>query len=112
MSVYNTHRKRDLFADISAADLIELRGYMCEICEERHGTQRHHALVRRDYRFRELDVLINYQLVCEVCNTETCEADSKDNRLNFYLLQCDRYGKNVVDDWYDGLPFKHKERIG
>ena len=109
MSVYNTHRARDPFKDISAEELAELRGYKCEVryngkkCERR-GTQRHHGLLRRGKSF--LNVLINYQLVCPICHTETGRADSRENHIYFYILQSRRYGKSVVDNWMSGLPFK------
>ena len=109
MMVYNTHHQRDPFKDISAEELAELRGYKCEVryngkdCERR-GTQRHHGLIRTGKGF--LDVLINYQLVCMTCHTDTGRADSKENHVYFYTLQCDRYGKEVVDNWIGGLPFK------
>ena len=110
MTVYDTNRKRNLFADISAEELAELRHYKCEAkgnnCVN-HGTQRHHGLIRRSKRFvKQLDVLINYQLVCYVCHVETGYADSEENHINFYQRQCDRYGKQLVDDWVDSLGFK------
>jgi len=105
--VYDTNRTRDPFKDISATELAEMRGYVCEICNKRRGTQRHHGLVRRNKRYKkQLDVLINYQLACHTCHTETCEADSKENHINFYRIQCNRYGKEVVDNWIKSLPYK------
>lgn len=109
MTVYDTHRKRDPFADIGAQDFAEYRKWKCEADGEGClglGSQRHHALIRRDRRFPWLNVLINYQLVCRVCHTETGYADSKENRDRFYEIQCERYGKDVVDNWIDNCRSK------
>jgi len=99
MTVYDTNHRRDPFKHITTEELMELRGYRCEArgpqCTGR-GCQAHHGLRRRDTRFQTvLNVLINYQLVCEVCHTGTGYADSKENHEKFLQMQRDRYGDNV-----------------
>ena len=99
MTVYLPNRRRDPFKNITTEELMELRKHRCEArgpqCTGR-GCQTHHGLRRRDKRFQTvLNVLINYQLVCEVCHTETGYADSKENHEKFLELQKERYGKDV-----------------
>lgn len=102
MSVYI--QRHDPEKDIDAEALAELRGYRCEVrgpkCAGR-GTQRHHGLIRRRLRSPERDALINYQLACYVCHTQTGFADSKENHESFYQMQCERYGKDFVDRWIE-----------
>ena len=108
MTVYE-HKKRDLYADISAEDLAELRKYRCEAGGPNCigiGTQRHHGMIRRGKSAKWLNVLLNYQLVCYVCHTETGYADSAENHIAFYNLQSDRYGEDVVESWIDSLPYR------
>lgn len=109
VTVYIEAKVLDPFGNPGAEELAEARGWVCEVCGKRRGTQRHHALFRTDRRFPMLDVAINYQLVCPVCHTETGEADSRQNRLTFYEKQCERYGKGVVDGWIDSLPMLNKD---
>lgn len=103
MSVYD-RKIYDPLKDIGTEELAELRKYRCEVrgdgCIGR-GTQRHHGLIRRSIRKPELDALINYQLTCYVCHTQTGYADSKANHDRFYQMQCDRYGKEFVDRWIE-----------
>ena len=108
MTVSITPRTLDPFSDCDAETLAEYRGWVCEICGKERGTQRHHALFRRDRRFQELDAAINYQLVCPSCHMSG-EADSRVNRMAFYQVQCERYGKSVVDGWIASLPMKEKD---
>jgi len=109
MTVYE-HKKRDLYADIGAQDFAELRKWKCEAKGPNClglGSQRHHGLIRRDKRKSKwLDVLINYQLVCRFCHTDSGYADSEENHINFYQLQCDRYGEDEVEAWIESLPYK------
>jgi len=110
MTVYDTHRKRNLYADITTEELIELRKGRCEAGGPgciRQGSQAHHGLIRRDKRKAKwLDVLINKQLVCYVCHTETGYADSAENHIAFYQMQCERYGSGTVEHWIADLPYK------
>ena len=106
MSVTLPYQRRNPFADIQADELAELRRYRCEVrgngCTGR-GSQRHHGLVRRDRRFaKQLDVLINYQLVCPICHTVTGAADSRENHERFEEIQRERYGTDV-DTFYQML---------
>lgn len=90
--------------DISLYDFLELRHYKCEVRGPHCamvGSQRHHGLIRRSKRNPELDALINYQCTCYVCHTETGHADSRENHDKFYELQCERYGKGIVDRWIE-----------
>ena len=89
---------------------IEARGPMCEICGERPAEHRHHALYGRAKRYPELNDERNIQIVCVVCHLYTGAADTWDNRMNFWLVQCDRYGKADMIAWHEGLPMKVKER--
>jgi hypothetical protein len=110
MSVWIETKTADPFSDINIRDFLRLRPR----CEVRGGkclgraSQRHHALFGRDRRFPQLDVLINYQAVCENCHTGTGEADYRANKTAFYARQCERYGKAVVDGWIESLPLKDK----
>ena len=110
MSVYDTNRKRNLYSNITTEELIELRKGKCEASGSKcihKGSQAHHGLIRRDKRKAKwLDVLINKQLVCPVCHTETGYADSEENHIKFYQLQCDRYGEETVENWITSLPYK------
>ena len=102
MSVYI--QKYDPEKDIGAQDFAELRKWRCEVKGPKCvglGTQRHHGLIRRSIRKPERDALINYQLVCYVCHTQTGYADSKENHDKFYEKQCERYGKDFIDRWIE-----------
>ena len=108
MTVYE-HKKHDLYADISAEDLAELRKYRCEAGGPNCigiGTQRHHGMIRRGKSAKWLNVLLNYQLVCYVCHTETGYADSEENHIKFYQMQCERYGSGTVEHWIADLPYR------
>lgn len=111
MTVYETPSILNPVQDVDIQEFLrlrprcEVRGYKCF----GRASQRHHALFRRDKRYPELNVAMNYQAVCEHCHTGTGEADATENRYSFYQMQCDRYGKNVVDGWIEGLPLKVKD---
>ena len=97
----------DPFSDLSAYELAEALNWKCEICTVGRGTQRHHAIFRRDRRFPMLNCVINYQLVCPCCHMAGA-ADTRGNRLRHYQAQCDRYGKERVDGWIESLPMIDK----
>lgn len=80
---------------------------LCEWCNQRECTQRHHALLRRDKRFPELDDEKNLILVCPYCHM-TGIVDSKDARRVFWTKLCNRYGEFAMLDWLESLPLKVK----
>lgn len=100
----NPFSNPDIRTFLEYRPVCEVKGYKCQ----GRASQRHHALFRRDKRFPQLDCVINYQATCENCHTGTGEADSTENKMRFYELQCDRYGKDVVDGWIASLPLKDK----
>ena len=110
MSVYTMPRALDPFSDVDIQEFLRLRRN-CEVkgskCQGR-ASQRHHALFRRDKRFPQLNVAMNYQATCEHCHTGTGEADATDNKYRFYEIQCNRYGAERVDGWIESLPLKNK----
>ena len=91
--------------------LMQERGITtCEVdgCD-RPGVQGHHCLYRKDKRYPELNVSENFQLVCYICHHVTGAADSWENRLRFWGLQCDRFGHDHMVAWHNALPLKVKE---
>jgi len=110
VTVYVTPRVLNPFSNPDITEFLRLRPD-CEVkgeqCQGR-ASQRHHALFRRDKRFPQLDCAMNYQAACENCHTGTGEADSYENKMRFYQIQCDRYGKERVDGWIESLPLKDK----
>jgi hypothetical protein len=93
---------------ISVMELREKRRVnLCEWCNERVACQRHHALIRRDCRFPELDDEKNLILVCEACHYIGV-VDSKDARRVFWTKLCNRYGEFAMLDWLESLPLKIK----
>ena len=106
MTVSHMHKRPDPFADINIYDFLDFNRW-CIVAGRKclgRASQRHHGLIGRDRRHPELNVYINYQATCENCHTGTGEADSKENHQRFYRLQCEKFGKPVVDGWIDGLP--------
>lgn len=87
-------------------ELQEDRNYLCEICGVKRGTEKHHAIFRRDVRHKDLDCAINYQLVCQRCHA--MYADSRQNRALHIERQQARYGMDVYNDWLDNLKMKVK----
>lgn len=87
-------------------ELQQERNYACEICGTRRGTEKHHAIFRRDVRYKEFDCVINYQLVCHTCHM--MYADSRRNRSKHIDKTIERYGINEYEAWRKSLPIKIK----
>jgi len=56
----------------------------------------------------ELDADENLQLVCKECHSVTGKALSYENRINFWKVQCERFGHEHMRKWYEELPIKVK----
>jgi len=94
---------------ITVMELREKRKtHICEWCHLRECTQRHHALIRRDKRFPELDDEKNLILVCPHCHMSG-EVDSKEARKIFWTRLCERYTEFAMLDWLESLPLKIKQ---
>jgi hypothetical protein len=92
---------------ITVLELRQKRGYMCEWCRERGGTERHHCLIHDTTRFHEeLTVEENLMLACSYCHTGICVLNGFDVRVWFWGKQCERYGVDHMEDWVNGLPVK------
>lgn len=81
------------------------RGVLCEWCNLYPWTEKHHAILRRDKRFPELDSPINFMVVCHHCHMSG-EVDTWEAQRLFYFLQRARGFK--VDEWLAALPIKVK----
>ena len=95
--------KRELFASYP----------MCRLCMIRPAVHLHHAVinkgkVRNKKLHKYLDHKYNALEVCEKCHLG---ADSYQYRQRAYQINCDRYGKEEMKEWYDNLPFKIKEKL-
>lgn len=99
-----------------AFELARERGFMCEWCKRKkgedafwrpnQGTELHHALIRRDVRFkRHLDVDENFCLVCHDCHMSG-DVDTREFRQWFFRIQVKRYGMERMAKWMDSLPFE------
>ena len=82
----------------------------CEGCNN-PAEQAHHCLYRRDKRYPELNDDENLQLVCYYHHMVDGTADSWENRVWFWGVQCERYGADHMIEWHDNLRLKVKERI-
>ena len=90
------------------ARLIDERGSLCERCRINNATDLHHSLIGRMKRKPELNVEYNAELLCKECHA------NKGNylqRYRFWQKQCQRYGEEVMREWYDGLSLLIKERF-
>jgi hypothetical protein len=87
------------------------RGSLCEICGERPWTDPHHCLIHGMKKYPQLDVPENIQLVCRSCHNDG-PANSNDNRVLFWNMQCQRYGRRHMRDWIEYLPLKIKPIYG
>jgi len=89
-------------------EIYKERGDKCELC----GTPRdidapHHAIIRRAKKFRQyLDVKYNLILVCR-SHHEHSDAD----RRRAWKMNCERYGREVMIAWLNGVPMKIKPNI-
>ena len=94
----------------TALKLIEERGNLCEVCGIRQGTEAHHCIYRRDKHQPRLNDKENLELVCRICHANG-SADSWDNRINFWQVQCTRYGASHMKEWHDKIDYKVKETL-
>ena len=102
-------------------ELFEQRGYTCEECRRlasenvaplhtRTASEVHHALIRRDVRFPELNTEENYAILCSTCH-QTGYVDTEEWRHWFWGKQCRRYGEAHMRAWLDALPLVEKPRF-
>lgn len=80
----------------------------CEVegCEK-FPTDLHHAFVHGMKGFeKHLDVKENLQWVCREHHQSI--ANSWDNQVYFWGVQCARYGEKQMKKWIKSLPFKGK----
>ena len=89
--------------------LLEERGLLCEICQERPATELHHCLFHRMKGHKELDVAENHQLTCLICHGSV--ANSHDNERQFWAKQCERYGEKHMLDWWESVDLRIKEKF-
>lgn len=89
----------------SALGLLMERGRLCEWCRAEPWTDKHHCFIRRDKRYPELDVPINFMCVCHRCHMKG-EVDTQQARLIFYFSQLSR--GYPVDNWLASLPLRVK----
>jgi predicted N-acetyltransferase YhbS len=51
----------------------------------------------------------NLQLVCRLDHHITGKAKTWENKVNFWQVQCERYGHDEMVAWHNALPLKAKE---
>ena len=83
---------------------------LCEVCHMRPAVESHHCLYRRDKHQPRLNDKENLQLVCHECHANG-SADSWDNRIIFWQVQCTRYGASHMKEWHDKIDYKVKETL-
>ena len=82
----------------------------CEGCD-RPAVHAHHVFYRRDKRCPELNCDENFQLCCYFHHMVDGTADSFENKVYFWGVQIERYGKPHMIAWHDSLNLKVKEKI-
>jgi len=97
----------------TARRLIKERGAICEVkgCSNL-AVEAHHCLYHRrrgKHPVPELDMDENLQLVCLQCHRVTGRANGFENRVDFWKRQCERFGREHMIEWNQGLPIKVKE---
>lgn len=95
----------------TALRLMKERGITCEVegCLET-AMEAHHCLYRKKKGkkpVKELDMDENLQLVCEAHHA--VEAKSYKNKIYFWHVQCERFGKEHMIKWHNSVPLKIKE---
>lgn len=86
-------------------DLMNSRGYLCEWCRSRYWTEKHHALIRRDKRFPELNAEINLMAVCHQCHMSGQVDGFLIQRFFYFVQQARGY---PVEDWISALAIRIK----
>lgn len=93
--------KRELFA----------KEPMCKLCRLRPASELHHAIVKKgDVRDRKKHKYLNVkENALEIC--ADCHATAHDwkSKVKAYQVNCKRYGKEHMRNWYESLPLKIKE---
>lgn len=83
------------------------RGHICEFCGENKWTDLHHAIMRRDVRFKKvLDVEVNFMAVCHVPCHMSREVDAWEVKRLFVFIQQER--GFAAHEWLANLPLKIK----
>jgi len=90
--------------------IVEKRGIFCEYCHARKGTTLHHCLYHRKKGAAFLDCEENLELLCSECHSKGV-VNSFEHRIDFYNVQCQRYGKEHMENWNNSLPLKVKYRF-
>ena len=70
----------------------------CEICGFSAATDAHHAIVKRDKRFKVVDNICNLQMVCHECHMEG-KADAEENKERAVRLSIRYNGIEAVLAW-------------
>lgn len=97
----------------TASQLIQERhSNVCECCGEAPAEQAHHCLYGKDNKNKVakklLNMTYNLMLVCAACHARA--AKSHENKVRFWEMQCQRYGREVMVAWHNLLPYKVKEK--
>ena len=108
MTVSHMHKQANPFADCTAAELAEYRGYKCENCSgsvwQNGGPERNHCLVPDRKRYhQQVTIVLNFELVCHKCH-QTEECHTFEHRVAFKRKQEERYGVERVDGWLRSIP--------
>jgi len=102
-------------------ELVWERDELCDVCrvlfaENNHitnschvGSERHHGLFKCMKDVPTLDLKYNLFLVCKSCHEKRVWGD----RIKYLLweLQCRRYGREVMMNWWESVPFSDKPRF-
>jgi len=98
----------------TARRLMKERGIsQCEVqgCNN-PAEEAHHCLYGKKggkHPVPELNMDENLQLVCRICHKHSGRARSHENKVYFWNVQCDRYGREHMIKWHDSLSLKVKE---
>jgi len=86
---------------------------LCKLCKIRPAIHLHHAVinkgkVRNKKLHKYLDCKENALEVCDICHKM---ADAYGVRVAAYNINKRRYGLKHMQDWYDNLPLRIKEKM-
>ena len=92
------------------AELFE-RSPVCKLCKIRPATQLHHAVINKGkVRNKKLHKYLDHKCnALEVCDKCHLGADKYEDRRLAYHINANRYGHDVMKEWYDSLPLLIKE---